>query len=132
MLLCVRRVSAKAHFQLQFKRFEHVTESGHIVLASSYQYRKQAWYMQTFILHTKAYLMVHTNIHFHTKAYCMTHTNIHYALQGILHVKYKYTFFTPRHITRYIQTYILHTKAYCIAHAKRSCCTSVYKTQSSL
>ena len=95
----LRRVSTKAHFQLQFNRLEHVTKSGQIVLVSSCQYRKQAWYTQTFIMHTKAYFIVHTNIHFHTKAYHMVHTNINCAHQGILLGTYEHPFFTPRHIT---------------------------------
>ena len=123
-------MSAKAHFQLQFKQFEHGTKWEHIVVANPCQYKKQAWYMQTFIVHTKACFKVHTNIHFHTKAYHIVHTNFHCAHQSVLHGTYKHSLFTPRHITQYIQAYILHTKAYCIAHTKHSYCTPVYKTRS--
>ena len=74
-----------------------------------------SWYTQTFILHTKAYHMVHTNIR------C--------AYQGISHGTYKHLLCIPRYITWYIQTFVVHTKAYCIAHMKHSYCTPVYKTQ---
>ena len=54
---------------------------GTIVSASSRQYSKQAWYMQTFIVHTIAYHVVHTNIH------CAHHS--------ILRGTYKHSLCTP-------------------------------------
>ena len=54
--------------------------------------------MQTFILHTKAYLIVHTAFILQTKAYLIVYTNIHFAHQSILHSTYKHTFCTPKHI----------------------------------
>ena len=65
-----------------------------------------------------------------------------FSHQSISHGTYKHSLYTPRHVTWYIQTYILHTKAYfivhttfilhtkayCIAHTKHSYCTPVYKT----
>ena len=92
-----------------------------IVSASLWQYSKQAWYIWTLIFHTKAYHMVHTNIHF--------------SHQGISHGTYEHWFFTPRHITWYIQTYIftpkhitwyiwtfiLHTKAYHMVQKNIDC-----------
>ena len=99
--------------------------------------------MQTFIVHTIAYCVVHTNINcahhsilrgtykhslctpqhivwyvqtfiVHTIAYRVVHTNIHYAHHIIWHCIHK--------------TFIVHTIAYCIAHAKHSYYTPVYKT----
>ena len=54
--------------------------------------------MGTYILHTKAYRMVHANIHFHTKAYHVMSTNIHFHT-----ITY--------HVAR--ARIHVHTKAYC-------------------
>ena len=75
----------------------------------SWQHSKQAWYMQTFILHNKVYYIVHTNIHF--------------AHQSILQTTYKHSFYTPKHIT--CKTFILHTQVYHHGRVK----IKVYKTQ---
>ena len=65
--------------------------------------------MQTFILHTKAYYIVHTNIHF--------------AHESILQSTYKHSFYTPKHITHKI--FILYTQVYHHGRVK----LGVYKTQ---
>ena len=73
-----------AHFQLQFREFQHVTISGQLcwqVHDSTPEHISQ--YIQTFILHTKAHYIVHTNIHFAYQS--VLHTNIHFVHQGILH-----------------------------------------------
>ena len=64
--------------------------------------------MQTFILHTKAYYIVHTNIHF--------------AHQSILQTTYKHSFYTPKHIT--CKTFTLHSQVYYHGRVK----FKVYKT----
>ena len=46
----------------------------------------------------------------------MVHMNIHFSNQGISNGTYKHSFFTPRHITWYIQTNIFHTKGYHMVH----------------
>ena len=84
-----RRVSTKVHFQLQLRRFKQFHDSA----------AQQAWHMQTFILHTKAYYIVHRNIHF--------------AHQSILQSTFKYSFYTPKHIT-------WHTQNFHIAHQGKS------------
>ena len=124
-------MSAKAHFQLQFKQFEHVTKSGNIVLASSCQYRKQAWCIQTLIMHTIAYFIVHTNIHFQTKAYHMVYTSIHFHTITYCIALHTRNIHIAHHSMLHCthKTFILHNKAYCIVHAKHSHCTLVYKTQ---
>ena len=82
---------------------------GTIVSVSSRQYSKQAWYIQTFIVHTIAH--------------CVVHTNIHCAHHSTLCGRYKHSLCTPQHIMWYIQTYILNTISYHIADTKHSLCT---------
>ena len=76
--------------------------------------------------------MVHATFIMHTKAYFIVYTNIHYAHQSIFHSTYKHSFsyHNVLHCTR--ETFTLHTIAYCIAYTKHSYCTPVYRTQLSL
>ena len=93
----LRKVSAKAHFQLHFWQFKIVSIPGQVFptvhdnAANKYATCKHSfctpkhimWYMQTYVLHTKAYHMVNTNIPFHIIAYHVARVRIHISHQSI-------------------------------------------------
>ena len=78
-----RRASTNTHFQLQFRQFVDVTMPRQMCWQVHDSTPKHiSWYIQTYILHTKAYFIVHTNIHF-------AHQSISYGTHEtfILHTK---------------------------------------------
>ena len=84
--------------------------------------------MQTYLVHTKAYFILHTNIDYAQQSIFHSTYKHSFSHQSISHGTYEHTFSNHNilHCTR--ETFILHTIAYCIAHTKHSYCTPVYKT----
>ena len=81
---CVKKSELSGSFSITICAIQACYNVRTIVSASSWQYSKQAWYTQIYILRTKAYYI--------------THTNTHFAHQSISHGKHKHSYYTPMYI----------------------------------